>query len=111
MFIIKTLSTECVHVTRLSTRLDGERGENRTVDSKRNETQNSLVKLCGGSPLVLGVGRYVGQKGGAADEFGIFAHEAVPGVVAVLPGQVGCEGGEQVVQGPRDNHVVVEAHV
>ena len=30
-------------------------------------------------------------------------------VVAVLPGQVGGEGGEHVVDGPGDDHVVVQA--
>ena len=36
---------------------------------------------------------------------------AVPGVVAVDPGQLAGEGREEVEQGPGDDHVVVEAHV
>lgn len=36
---------------------------------------------------------------------------AVPGVVAVDPGQLAVEGGEEVEQGPGDDDVVVEAHV
>lgn len=35
----------------------------------------------------------------------------VPRVVAVDPGQLGGEGGEEVEQGPGDDNVVVEAHV
>ena len=36
---------------------------------------------------------------------------AVPGVVAVDPGQLAGEGREEVEQRPGDDHVVVEAHV
>ena len=31
-------------------------------------------------------------------------------IVAVLPGQLGGEGGEEVVDGPGDDHVVVESN-
>ncbi len=36
---------------------------------------------------------------------------AVPGVVAVDPGQLRGEGREQVEESPGDDHVIVEAHV
>lgn len=39
------------------------------------------------------------------------AVRAVPGVVAVDPREVHGEGGEEVVQSPRDDDVVEEAHV
>lgn len=42
---------------------------------------------------------------------GIGAVGAVPGVVAVDPWEVHGEGGEEVVQCPRDDDVVEEAHV
>lgn len=47
---------------------------------------------------------------GVAGE-GVGAVGAVPGVVAVGPGQLHGEGGEEVVQGPGDDDVVEEAHV
>ena len=31
-------------------------------------------------------------------------------IAAVLPRKVGCEGGEEVVDRPRDDHVVVESN-
>lgn len=42
---------------------------------------------------------------------GIGAVGAIPGVVAVDPWEVHGEGGEEVVQCPRDDDVVEEAHV
>lgn len=42
---------------------------------------------------------------------GVGAVRAVPGVVAVDPREVHGEGGEEVVQSPRDDDIVEEAHV
>ena len=48
---------------------------------------------------------------GAVEELGVGAVGAVPGVAAVSPGQGQGERGEEVVEGPGDNDVVVEANV
>ena len=48
---------------------------------------------------------------GAVEELGVCAVGAVPGMAAVGPGQVRGEGREEVVEGPGDNDIVVEANV
>lgn len=67
---------------------------------------HSLKVLSGGRGPRGAVGARAGV-GGA----GVRAAGAVPGVVAVRPGQLGGEGGEQVVQRPGDDDVVEEADV
>lgn len=48
---------------------------------------------------------------GAVEELGVGAVGAVPGVAAVSPGQLEGEGGEEVVERPGNDDVVVEADV
>lgn len=69
-----------------------------------------LIELCCGRELVLGVLGVVAQHG-AVEELGVGAVGAVPGMAAVSPGQFEGEGGEEVVKGPGDDDVVVEADV
>ena len=69
-----------------------------------------LVKLCCRCELVLGVLGVVAQHG-AVEELGVCAVGAVPGVATVGPGHGRGEGREEVVEGPGDNDVVVEANV
>lgn len=48
---------------------------------------------------------------GAIEELGIRAVGAVPGMATVSPGQFEGEGGEEVVERPGDDDVVVEANI
>lgn len=72
--------------------------------------RDSLVVLCRRRDLVLGVGRPVAQDG-AVDGLGVGAVGAVPAVATLEPRQLAGHGGEQVVEGPGDDDVVVEANV
>lgn len=72
--------------------------------------EDLLVELCCRRELVLGVLGVVAQHGGV-EELGVRAVGAVPGVATVGPGQVEGERGEEVVQGPGDDDIVVEANV
>lgn len=71
---------------------------------------DSLVVLCCRRDLVLGVGRPVAQDR-AVDGLGVGAVGAVPAVATLEPRQLAGHGGEQVVEGPGDDDVVVEANV
>lgn len=71
---------------------------------------DSLVVLCCRCDLVLGVGCPVAQDG-AVDGRGAGAVGAVPAVAALEPRQLAGHGGEQVVEGPGNDDVVVEANV
>ena len=78
------------------------------------------VLLAGAGPLegaveqvgdVAGQGsrlRAVGEVGGVQHAGAV---RGVPGVVALGPGQHMCHGGEEVVEGDADDHVVVDANV
>lgn len=72
--------------------------------------RDSLVVLCRRRDLVLGVGRPIAQDG-AVDGLGVGAVGAVPAVATLEPRQLAGHGGEQVVEGPGDDDVVVEANV
>lgn len=48
---------------------------------------------------------------GAVEQLGVGAVGAVPGMAAVGPRQVEGEGGEEVVERPGDDDIVVEADV
>lgn len=71
---------------------------------------DSLVVLCCRRNLVLGVGRPVAQDG-AVDGLGVGTVGAVPAVATLEPRQLAGHGGEQVVEGPGDDDVIVEANV
>lgn len=99
-----------------------ERTQNLLVDEQARfkelirSTQNGvwktdlLVILCCWGDLVLGVRGTIAQDR-AIDGLGVGAVEAVPGVATVQPRQFAGHGGEQVVEWPGDDDVVVEAHV
>lgn len=71
---------------------------------------DSLVVLGCRGDLVLGVRRPVADDG-AVDGFGVGAVGTVPVVVTSEPRQLAGHGGEQVVEGPGDDDVVVEADI
>lgn len=69
-----------------------------------------LIKLGRWCKLVLGVFGVVAQHRGI-EELGVSAVGAIPGMATVSPGQVESEGGEEVVERPGDDDVVVEANI
>lgn len=69
-----------------------------------------LVILRCWSDLVLGVRSSV-AKDGAVDGFGVGAVQTVPDVATFEPRQLFGHGGEQVVEGPGNDDIVVEAYI
>lgn len=71
---------------------------------------DSLIVLCCRGDLILGVRCSIAQHG-AIDGFGVSAVGTVPAVTTFEPRQIAGHGGEQVVQGPGNDNVVVEANI
>lgn len=70
---------------------------------------DSLIILCCRGDLVLGIGSI--SKVGSIDGFGVCAVWTVPAVVTSEPRQLVGHGGEQVVEGPGNDDIVVEANI
>lgn len=81
--------------------------DKRITQTLRN---HSLIVLRWRGDLVLGVSSSVADDR-AVDQFGVGAVLAVPGVAAFEPRQLIGHGGEQVVEGPGNDDVVVETDV
>ena len=75
-----------------------------------NLRNDSLIVLCCRGDLVLGVRCSIAEHG-SVDGFGVSAVLAVPAVATSEPWQLAGHGGEQVVEGPGDDDIVVEANI
>lgn len=71
---------------------------------------HSLIVFCCRRDLVLGVRRSIAEEG-SVDGFGVGAVVTVPAVATFEPWQLTGHGGEQVVEGPGNDDIVVEAYI
>lgn len=69
-----------------------------------------LIVLCCWGDFVLGVGCSIAEDR-SIDGFGVSAVRSIPAVVTLKPWQFAGHGGEQVVEGPGNDDIVVEADI
>lgn len=75
-----------------------------------NFRNDSLIVLCCRGDLILGVGRSIADDG-SIDGFGVCAIGTVPAVATFEPWQLTGHGGKQVIEGPGNDDIVVEANI